>query len=204
MYGGTDLGDNVACAALVNRARCGDRAAYEQLCEQYAPRVWRIANAIATGPDAEDIAQDAIIKGWCAIGTCSNAVTFEAWLCRIVVNAGRDYLRSAWKRRVVSLVIGAPDSMETMPAAGEIAEQRAEAQRVRRAVMKLSPAQSVPIWLHYFEGLSLKEISEIENTPESTVRSRIKAGLGKLSIALEDLKAPSEELRGQSVRTNEV
>jgi RNA polymerase sigma-70 factor (ECF subfamily) len=94
--------------------------------------------------------------------------------------------------------------METMPAAGEIAEQRAEAQRVRRAVMKLSPAQSVPIWLHYFEGLSLKEISEIENTPESTVRSRIKAGLGKLSIALEDLKAPSEELRGQSVRTNEV
>ena len=204
VYGGTDLADYVACAALVVRARSGDRAAYEQLCEQFATRVWKIANAIATGPDAEDIAQDAIIKGWRAIGTCSNAITFEAWICRITVNAGRDYLKSAWKRRVVSLVTGGPVQTETVPAAAVVAERRAEVMRVRKAVMKLPPGQSVPIWLHYFEGLTLKEIAEIENAPESTIRSRMKVGLARLSIVLEDLNAPNEELLVQTARSNEI
>ena len=200
------MADIEAQVELVIRARNGDRVAYQQLCEQYAARVWKIANAIAASSDAEDIAQEAIIRGWCSLNTCANPMAFEAWLMRITVNAGRDYLRSAWKRRVVSLVTGMPERALPDIGVGEQAQRRAEAMQVRRAVMKLPQAQAVPIWLHYFEGMSLKEISITESTAESTIRSRIKAGMAKLSVSLKDLEETEEQrtLTSSKARSNEA
>ena len=59
--------------------------------------------------------------------------------------------------------------------------------RVRRAVAALPARQSIPIWLHYFEGFNLVEVARLERVAESTVRSRIHAGLRRLSRTLHDL-----------------
>ena len=52
---------------------------------------------------------------------------------------------------------------------------------------RLPAAQRVPIWLHYFEGFSVAEVARLEGAPEPTVRSRVRAGLRRLSLSLDDL-----------------
>src|SRR5262249_14558539 len=85
---------------LVQRARDGDTEAFAALCERHRARVWRTVASVARGPAAEDLAQEAIVRAFCALHTYRAASSFEAWLCRIALNAAHDYQRSAWKRRV--------------------------------------------------------------------------------------------------------
>ena len=49
-----------------------------------------------------------------------------------------------------------------------------------------------PIWLHYFEGFSLAEVARLEGAPEGTVRSRVRSGLQRLALSLDDLLVGAE------------
>jgi RNA polymerase sigma-70 factor (ECF subfamily) len=172
-------------AALAAR---GDRTAFSLLCERHKARLWGIAAGVAKGPDAEDLAQEAIVRAWCAIETCRNPERFEAWLCRIAVNAAYDYHRSAWKRRVVFLA-AAPsmDESEFVEDTIHTAARRETARKLRRAVASLPPKQCIAIWMHYFEQFSLAEIAMLEGAAESTIRSRIQVGMRRLHSILKDL-----------------
>jgi RNA polymerase sigma-70 factor (ECF subfamily) len=187
------LSDDQPDSDLVARAAGGDREAFAALCRRHQTRLWRITAGVARGADAEDLAQEAIVRAWCAIDTCRNASSFEAWLCRIAVNAAHDYHRSAWKRRIVftgSAEIDMP-SDENM---AQDAERRELARRLRRAVAALPQRQCVPIWMHYFEQFSVAEIAELEKIAESTVRSRIQVGMRRLRNALDDLVAERDSV----------
>lgn len=171
---------------LVDRARRGDAEAFAVLCEGYRERVWRIACSVSQGADAEDLTQEIFVRAFKGIGRFQGEASFETWLCRIAINLAHDYLKSAWKRRV--LLWERPEDFRPSEACPiGLAEQRETARRVRREVAALPEAQRVPIWLHYFEGINLAEVARIEATPEATVRSRVKAGLRKLSHNLGDL-----------------
>lgn len=178
---------------LVVRARAGDTAAFAALCEQHRGRLWRIAGSVARGADLEDLAQETIVRAFAALHSYRGEAPFDAWLCRIAVNVAHDYLRSAWKRRVLVLDFGAGDPRPAEAPEGE-AERRELQRRVRRAVARLPENQCVPIWMHYFEGYSLAEVARLEGASEATVRSRVKAGLKRLSLSLGDLLAEEEPL----------
>jgi RNA polymerase sigma factor (sigma-70 family) len=174
-------------AELVRRALAGDVAAFAALCERHRSRIWRIAASVAAGPDAEDVAQEALVRAYSALATYHGNAPFEAWLCRIVLNVARDYRRSAWRRRVF-LCDHLPETDEAASTALEGELERRELQRrVRRAVAALPERQRVPIWLHYFEGFALAEVARLERAPETTIRSRVRAGLKRLSLSLDDL-----------------
>ncbi len=180
-------------ADLVTRAKEGDASAFVQLCELHRARIWRIVASVARGADGEDLAQEAILRAYRGLHRYQGEAPFEAWLCRIAVNVAHDHLRSAWRRRV-TLFERAPDDASMPPEDPEnLAERRELQRRVRRAVAGLPENQRVPIWLHYFEGFSLAEVSRLEGTPEPTVRSRVKAGLKRLSQSLQDLLPPPEQ-----------
>ena len=72
--------------------------------------------------------------------------------------------------------------------AGATAERRAAQRRVRQAVAALPTPQRVPIWLHFFEEFSLAEIARLERIAESTVRSRVQAGMRRLARELQDMQ----------------
>ena len=178
---------------LADRARGGDLDAFVALCERHRTRVWRIVASIARGPDADDLAQEAIVRAYGALGTYRAEAPFEAWLCRIALHVAHDYHRSAWRRRVV-LWHRLPAVEPAWAESPESAVARREVQRrVRQAVAALPPKQRVPIWLHYFEEFTLAEVARLERVPESTIRSRVRAGLRRLSLSLEDLPAESSE-----------
>ncbi len=173
---------------LTARAMAGDKEAFSTLCERSRSRLWRIVSSIAPGPDRDDLAQEAIVRAWCAVRTYRAEASFEAWLCRIAVNTAHDYQKSAWRRRIrFWQTEQAPDTTATEPLE-RLAERRAAQRRVRQAVAALPTPQRVPIWLHFFEEFSLAEVARLERTAESTVRSRVQAGMRRLAQELNDLQ----------------
>jgi RNA polymerase sigma-70 factor (ECF subfamily) len=189
-------GENVQVGLLVRKAQAGDADAFASLCDRSRKRVWNIIASVAKGPDVDDLAQDAIVRAWCAISNYRGEASFEAWLCRIALNAAHDYQRSAWKRRVM---FWTEESKETAELNGPASEplhdevtRRETQRRIRQAVAALPSQQRDPIWLHYFEGFSLAEVSRLESISESTLRSRVQAGLKRLSRSLQDVSETGE------------
>lgn len=177
----------------VSRALAGDKTAFALVCERHRRRIWRIVTSVAAGPDAEDLAQEAVIRAYGALRGYRGDAPFEAWLCRIAVNVAHDFQRSAWRRRVTLLDVTPARSQEPGESTEGAAERRELQRRVRQAVALLPAGQRTPIWLHYFEGFAVAEVARLERVPEGTVRSRLRAGLRRLSLSLEDL-LPGEAL----------
>ncbi|MEP6753956.1 MAG: RNA polymerase sigma factor [Chthonomonadales bacterium] len=180
---------------LLLKAREGNADAFATLCNSYRQRVWRIAASVAKGPDADDLAQEAVLKAWCSLRTFRGDASFEAWLCKITVNLAHDYRRSAWKRKVIFW-----DQESDIPE--QVSESlydevtRRETQRlVRQAVASLPDKHRTPIWLHFFEGFAIAEIARLEKISESTLRSRVQSGMKRLAVSLQDISAQDEDVK---------
>lgn len=171
---------------LIKQAMAGDTRSFALLCERHRTRVWRIAASVARGADAEDIAQEVVLRAYRALPTYRGPAPFEAWLCRIAVNASHDYCRSAWRRRVTLAEEPRSGIAETAASAEVEVERRELRRRVRQAVAALPEPQRVPIWLHFFEGFSVAEVARLDGSAEATVRSRVRAGLRRLAVSLDD------------------
>lgn len=191
--------DDEAYAALLETAMRGDPQSFATLCERHRQRVWRIVASIASGAEAEDLAQEAVVRAYAARRTYRAAASFEAWLSRIAVNVAHDYQRSAWQRRV-TLCDQVPErNGEEAESTEGLAERRELQRQVRRAVAALPSPQRGPIWLRYFEGFSLAEIARLEGASESTIRSRVRSGLHRLSLSLDDvIESPAGPLKWSS------
>jgi RNA polymerase sigma-70 factor, ECF subfamily len=206
MSPGLDLHDREDEPNLIARARGGETRAFAALGERYRKRVWRVvASVTRSNADTDDLAQEALIKAFGALHSYRADAPFDAWLCRIALNTAHDYQRSAWKRRVLLWDFGGPSRAREEPPKAELAapvesgaqpheetERREVQRRVREAVARLNDKERNPIWLIYFEEFSLAEVARLEGVPESTVRSRVKAGLKRLESSLGDLNLTAE------------
>ena len=89
---------------LVQAAKRGDVAAYEQLVRRYDRNVFRIANHITKNrEDAEDVVQDAFLKAYENLAKFQEQSKFYTWLVRIAVNEALMKLRRRRPERTVSL-----------------------------------------------------------------------------------------------------
>ena len=170
---------------LLNRARNGDPEAFAQLCETHRGRIWRtVSSVVRRKADAEDLAQETVIKAWQAIGSYRGEASLGSWLTRIALNTAHDHQKSAWMRRVCFWKDDRPDEPDGALPIPEQAERQEQQRRVRTAVARLGEKERTPIHLIYFEEYSIAEIARLEGVPESTIRSRVKVGLKRLSGAL--------------------
>jgi RNA polymerase sigma-70 factor, ECF subfamily len=185
------LGEPFADAELVESALGGNQASFVALCERHRARIWRIAASVALEADAEDLAQEVVIRAYRSLRSYQRQASFGAWICRIAVNAAYDYQRSAWKRKVT--LVEQPEREGSAGAAEGEYERQEVQRRVRGAVATLPEPQRAPIWLHYFEGYAVAEVARLEGMPEATVRSRMRSGMKRLSAMLQDLM-PEPEL----------
>ncbi len=72
---------------MVARARDGDLAAFEELVRRHQDRVFRIAYRMLGRPeDAQDVAQEVLLRVWTSLGSFAGGSTFTTWLYRVVIN----------------------------------------------------------------------------------------------------------------------
>lgn len=160
---------------------------FEALYEQYANDVLRMAYFyLGDRHKAEDVCQDVFVKLYMHAETIEPGRE-KAWLLRVTVNACRDLWRGAWLKRVV---LGAP-TLEVIPSQDETIEQREEKEELMRAIHKLPAVFKETVLLHYFQGLGIAEIAQMQNLPEGTISSRLSRARKKLEVLLKE-EAPGE------------
>lgn len=181
-------------AALIERCRNGDLAAFEPLVEKYRQRVWRLAyNVLRDREEAWDAAQDAFIRAYQALPSFRGQSAFYTWLFRITMNVASDRARSRAARGRAFGTERVPeedwDRVLVDPPEGEGTPEQSAAgaqdrERIGRALETLSPQHRNIIVLSDIEGLSYKEIAETLDIPMGTVMSRLHNARKRLRTAL--------------------
>ncbi len=164
---------------VLQRAKAGDEAAFRELIDVYQRQVintaWRMLGRL---DDAQDAGQEVFLRLFRSLRKLTSEDAIRPWLYRVTVNV----CRSARKRGVRE-----PVAMEETydPPSGDCGpEEAAEtAQRMRwmmRALARLPEKERTALVLREIEGLSTKEVAEILDSSETTVRSQISVARTKL------------------------
>jgi RNA polymerase sigma factor (sigma-70 family) len=160
---------------LVQRARSGDLAAFEQLAERSMPEVYRLAVAMVGPDDGRDVAQEALMTAWRELPTLRQPERFESWLRSILMNRARNALRSRRRHPTVSLIESHTTSLVAEPVSA--IDRRID---LEGAFGGLTSDQREVIVLHYLVDLPLREVASILGLREGTAKSRLHAGLRTL------------------------
>ena len=160
---------------LIKKAQKGDTRAFEQVVEQYYTKIYNIAlGTMGNSHDAEDAAQNALIKIYGAIGDFRFRSKFSTWVYRITVNSCMDELRKKKREKGVSKEeIGESDFGAESQTPETYALQKESSSEIRNAVSCLKDEHRAVIVLRDINGFSYEEIAEITKCSLGTVKSRI-------------------------------
>ncbi len=137
----------------------------------------QIARSIVGAADAEDAAQEALIRAWQHIAQASlpDARALRAWLVRITLNVCNNWQRGRFgtaRRMNLSLTDATGDAVGYVDAATD-----ADRLDLRHAIDRLSPEYRQVVILRYYAGFDAAEIGIALELPHSTVRSRLRRAL---------------------------
>ena len=161
----------------------GDREAFDRLVERYQRGIYRLCyRYVNDHEDANDLAQEAFLKAWRAIGRFRGDSSFSTWLYRIAVNACLNH--RALRRPPTQ------ELPESLPDPGRGAEARAlrddEAERVRRAVSRLPDKQRATLILKIYHELTHEEVARVLGSTVGTAKSNLFQALVKLRRLLDE------------------
>jgi len=165
---------------LIERARSGDDAAFNQVVQVYRKRILgTIARLIGRPEDVEDVGQEVFLRLYFSLDQLRTPEVFEPWLYRLTVNAAYDYLRRQ-KRRRESRMSDLSEQQVMMADAVAGSKQSDESQRrakvkeqVEDLLGQVSEEDRILLMLKEVEGLSLKELEKIYNANENALKVRL-------------------------------
>ncbi len=143
--------------------------------EQYGDIVRRICFLyLRNQADVEDVFQEVFLKFYLNLTSLETEQHRKAWLCRVTFNLCKDYVKSFWRRNVISIEhLEIPCENETQ---GEILQ----------AVLQLPADEKELIYLHYYEGLTIPEIARINGENENSIYSRLRRAKKRLKMKVGD------------------
>jgi RNA polymerase sigma-70 factor (ECF subfamily) len=179
---------------LAQALQGGDDSAFDEIVRRYQGRVYAVAFRLTGNrEDALDVTQDALIKAYRKIDSWKPTGGFLPWLLRLTRNQAIDHIRRRKRRRHEPLDEAFQQrsegaDIEPVTASTETAVRAREIdERVRSALVKLSPAQSTVFMLRHYQGLALAEIAEELGCTVGSVKVHLFRALKKLRVELEDL-----------------
>lgn len=166
---------------LARRAQRGDAQAFEQLIEPHREIVFRVAYLITRNPaEAEDAAQDALVKLWRTFARFRLDAPLRPWLLRIAANEARNRLRSGASRDRLLLRAAAVSSGEAAPSPEEAAVTADERQHLLSTLQALSDPFRLVLECRYLLELSEEETAATLGLRPGTVKSRTARALEQL------------------------
>ena len=150
------------------RIAAGDEPAFRMLARRYTPLAVRLARRVTgNNADAEEVAQEALLRVWINAPRWRPLASFRTWFYRIVVN-----LCLNRRRRAPFLPIeAAADAADPRADAVERIERREEQRALAQAIAALPMRQRAVIALTYHEGLSNAESAAALGTSVSAVET---------------------------------
>jgi RNA polymerase sigma-70 factor (ECF subfamily) len=181
-------------AQLVISAQAGDRLALERLLRLHYDRVHAVCRRIVgTSHDADDAAQEAMIRIVKGLRSFDGRSSFGTWVHRIASNTALDELRKR-RRRPMLHVVG--DDGEVPDVVDSLAERRvdsvADRLSIDDAIASLPDDFRAAVVLRDVADLDYSEIAEVLGVPIGTVKSRIARGRSLLADHLGNRDTPGE------------
>jgi RNA polymerase sigma-70 factor, ECF subfamily len=192
---GVPAGAEQSDLELVRRAQQDERGAFDLLVLKYQHKVIKLVARLLRDPaEAEDVAQEAFVKAYRALGSFRGDSAFYTWLYRIAVNTARNSIASR-QRRPLDYEVELSESEQNNVAARLKHDDTPEAtvlseeirQTVNQAIGELPEDLRTAIVLREIEGLSYEEIATAMDCPVGTVRSRIFRAREAIDRALKPL-----------------
>lgn len=171
---------------LVRMSLEGDVKAFEAIVLRYQTPIYHVALRIINDRDgAEDVTQTTFLKAFENLKTFNPKYKFFSWLYRIAINEALNFLNQNKSFEELSdEFVSDEKTLEELFDEGKIIED------VQQALMALNPIYRIPIVLKHIQGLSYKEISDVLDIPEKTVKSRLFTGRQLLAKILRKAKRP--------------
>lgn len=165
---------------LVDAARRGDATAMDQLLRRHYDRVHAVCRRIAgSSRDADDAAQEAMIRVVRNLDKFDGRSSFGTWVYRIATNTSLDELRKRKRRPQLSIVGDDEDGAPQEPAddmSHRLVDAVADRLAIDEALAELPDDFRAPVVLRDVAGLDYAEIADQLGVPVGTVKSRIARG----------------------------
>jgi RNA polymerase sigma-70 factor, ECF subfamily len=180
---------------LVERARAGNRLAFEELVRRHADRLYAVVlRFVADADAAEEVTQETFLRAWRSIDKFELRSQFFTWLYRIAINEAK---RGAQRRPPAGTVGSIEDSpIEAAPDWSQAPEFRAEQGHLRDvlegAVRALPLEYRMPLILRDVEGLSTQQAAEVMDLGEAAFKSRLHRARLAVRRALDEYYLESE------------
>jgi RNA polymerase sigma factor (sigma-70 family) len=175
---------------LIEQARRGDVAAFEELVRRYEELAFRTAYLVCGDAfEARDATQEGFLRAWRALSRFRPGAEPRPWLLQIVANAARNRRRSGVRR--ANLVLRAAQDRPSDGAAPspEVAALASEQRReLMAAVDRLRDDDRLTITLRWFADLSEAEMAAAMGVPRGTVKSRLSRAMDRLRAVMTEVQ----------------
>jgi RNA polymerase sigma-70 factor (ECF subfamily) len=159
--------DNEMDADLLHRVASGDGAAFHQLVDRHADRLYRVAiSLVGNVADAEDVLQEALAGAFRGAGQFEGRASVKSWLTRIVVTQAAKFWRSRKGKRDRPIETDVP--LESGGEASVDAKLDLQA-----CLQQLSEEHRQVLVLREIDGLGYEEIAQVLSVPRGTIESRL-------------------------------
>ena len=186
---------------LVERAQKGDSRAFDLLVRKYQHKIiGLISRYVHDSGDVQDVAQEAFIKAYRALGKFRNDSAFYTWMYRIAINTAKNHV-VARGRRPPSSDLDITDA-EVLDNSGRLADMETPETAMARdqlesvvydAIDNLTEDLRTAITLRELEGLSYEDIAAVMQCPVGTVRSRIFRAREAVDARIQALLYPEDK-----------
>jgi RNA polymerase sigma-70 factor (ECF subfamily) len=194
MTGGRNLIESLD-QSLVSRCLGGDEAAWEELVRQHTRQVYGLCFRFTNSTqEAQDLTQEVFLRVFKTIKTFrSTEGSFGTWLARVTRNLLIDHYRRTRQQRVTDSIEDQLPVLEQVGSTGASRPDQALAGReageiLQATLQKLSPDLREAVILRDLQEMEYREIAEVLDIPEGTVKSRINRGRAELARLLRKQK----------------
>jgi RNA polymerase sigma-70 factor (ECF subfamily) len=191
-----------AATVLVNRAKAGDRAAFEELVRRYRGRILALALHLSGNEsEAEDITQEVFLKAYQKLDSFEGRSHFFTWVYRMAVNRALNAKRDKKRRREETLDDPRVARAVRIDAGGDpvkAAELRATYVRLLQALDGLPPNMRTSVVLVVLQGLSHAEAAVVLKCSAGTVAWHIHQARNRLRSKMSKVSLPRTKRQGLS------
>ena len=184
------LGEDVSNSELVKKSQLGDKSAFEELVKRHQELVFSLSFKLTGNRElANDVAQEAFIRAWKAIGKFRGDSTFGTWIYRITVNTAWTLRKKAKKHYSLNI----EDTQEPV-----VVDEKKDPELVainsdlslvlRKALNQIPLEQRIIVELKNIEGRSHKEIADYLDISVTAAKVRLHRAHQKLRNILEEIE----------------
>ena len=185
------FGEDVSNSELVKKSQLGDKSAFEELVKRHQELVFSLSFKLTGNRElANDVAQEAFIRAWKAIGKFRGDSTFGTWIYRITVNTAWTLRKKAKKHYSLNI----EDTQEPV-----VVDEKKDPELVainsdlslvlRKALNQIPLEQRIIVELKNIEGRSQKEIADYLDISVTAAKVRLHRAHQKLRNILEEIEA---------------